>query len=75
MTKKPVKPASKDKAVVFLAYFPPTQSAITLHGHTDGMRITLEIPENQVEKALPLLAMRQLVFRVTIQEEPGRAIV
>jgi len=51
----------------FLAYFPGIQSAIKIHGQGDGMRVQLEIPENQMGAAIELLAWRNKVLKVTIE--------
>jgi len=53
----------------FLASFPPIQTAIKIYGSGDGMRIQLDIPENEMANALDLLTMRQTVLRVTIEVE------
>lgn len=51
----------------FLAYFPNIQSAIKVHGQGDGMRVQLEIPENQMGAAIEMLAWRSKTLRVTIE--------
>ena len=58
----------EDKAV-FLASFPAIQSAIKVHGHTDGMRIQLDVPESELGEAVKLLAWRECLLRVTIEPE------
>lgn len=55
--------------VEFLATFPGIQSAIKVHGQGDGMRIQLEIPESEMANAIRLLAMREKVLRVTVEED------
>jgi len=49
----------------FLATFPANQSAISMHG-SGGMRIQLEIPENDLPNALALTLWRDRVMRVVI---------
>lgn len=51
--------------VTFLASFPPIQSAIK--AGQDGMRIQLDIPESEMANAVELLAMRNVVLRVTVE--------
>ncbi len=55
--------------VVFLASFPPIQSAIKITGGGDGMRIQLDVPESEMANAVGLLGWRQRVFRVTVELE------
>ena len=52
--------------VTFLASFPPIQSAIK-RGN-DGMRIQLDIPETEMANAVELLAMMNVVLKVTIED-------
>lgn len=59
------------KPITFCASFPPTQSAIKRG--SDGMRITLDIPESDVPAALGLLAMMSCALCVTIQEVDVKA--
>lgn len=54
-----------DKPVTFLASFPPIQSAIKIG--QDGMRIQFDIPETEMASAVRLLALRDVVLRVTVQ--------
>lgn len=54
------------KPTTFLAHFPEIQSAIQIHGRGDGMRIQLEIPENQMGNAADLLLWRRMVLKVTV---------
>ena len=54
-------------SVDFLASFPPTATAIQMHGD-GGMRITLDISETDVPKALPVMQWRGTVMEVTIRE-------
>jgi len=56
-----------NKPIVFLASFPPIQSAIKIYGSNDGMRIQLDIPESEMGQAVQLLALRDKVLKVTIE--------
>lgn len=61
----------------FIASFPDVQSAITFHG-SGGMRIQLDIPENQIGEAAKLLMWREQLLRVTIvpmEKEGGSDIL
>lgn len=49
----------------FIATFPTNQSAISMHGG-GGMRIQLDIPENDVPNALALTLWRNRAMRVVI---------
>ena len=51
----------------FLATFPGIQSAWKIHGHGNGARVQIEIPENQMGQAIKMLAWRQKVLKVTIE--------
>lgn len=53
----------------FLAAFPAIQTAIKITGNNDGMRIQLDIPENQMGEAVKVLAWREKILRVTIEPE------
>lgn len=53
--------------ITFLASFPAIQSAIKV-GDT-GMRFQLDVPESEMGNAIPLIAMRDKVLRVTIEIE------
>ena len=55
--------------VSFLASFPAVQSAIKVTGDASGMRITLEIPESEMAEAVKLMLYRQVVLRVTVEED------
>ena len=61
------------EGITFLASFPPIQSAIK--AGSDGMRIQLDIPESEMANAVELLAMRNVVLRVTVEvaEKPKEA--
>jgi hypothetical protein len=54
-------------AIKFLASFPDIQSAIKIG--RDSMRIQLDIPESEVQEAVKLLALRDVVLRVEIKPE------
>lgn len=51
--------------VTFLAAFPSILAAIKIG--TDGMRITLDVPESEMGQAVRLLTMRDTVLRVTVE--------
>ena len=52
----------------FIASFPDTQNAIAFHG-SGGMRIQLDIPENQIGEASKLLLWRERALRVVVRPE------
>lgn len=54
--------------IEFLATFPPIQSAIKITGNGDGMRIQFDIPEDQMPQAVKLLAMREMILRVSVEQ-------
>lgn len=58
--------------ITFLASMPAIGSALKVSGDGQGMRLQLDIPENQMTDAAWLLTMRQSVLRVTIEvyEQP-----
>jgi hypothetical protein len=49
------------------ASFPAIQSALKRSGDGGGMRIQLDIPESDMAQAVMLLAMTQVVLKVTIE--------
>jgi hypothetical protein len=51
--------------VIFLASFPSIQSAIKVGD--SGMRLQLDIPETEMANAVELLAMRNVVLKVTVE--------
>jgi hypothetical protein len=51
--------------VTFLASFPPIQSAIKVGD--SGMRLQLDVPETEMANAVELLAMRNVVLKVTVE--------
>lgn len=59
--------AMGENKVVFYASFPGVQSAIKVSGNGDGMRIMLDIPENQMVEAVKLMLYRQCALQVTIE--------
>lgn len=64
----------KIKSATFQATFPGTQSAIAMHGE-GGMRIQLDIPENEMAEAASLILWRGRGLTVTIKPNPkGKAI-
>ncbi len=54
--------------VSFKATFAPLESAIKISSD-GGMRITLDIPESELAKALYLLELRNQVFTVNIDSK------
>jgi hypothetical protein len=52
-------------SITFRAHFPAIQSAIAVGD--DGMRVQLQIPESEMDKALWLVAMRDKVLKITIE--------
>ena len=59
--------------ITFMASMPPIDSALRFSGAGNGARLQLDIPENQMEHAAWLLAMRQCRLIVTIEiEQDGR---
>ena len=56
-----------NEKITFLASFPAIQSAIKITGDGGGMRIQLDIPENQMSEAVKLMLYRQVALRVTIE--------
>ncbi len=58
-----------DDKIEFEATIPGTQTAIQVHGN-GGMRIVLDIPENQVPEAIPIMTMTKHNLRVTIEKLP-----
>lgn len=60
---------SDEKKITFHASMPPIDSALRFSGAGNGARLQLDIPENQIEHAAWLLAMRQHRLIVTIEIE------
>jgi hypothetical protein len=58
--------------VQFLASFPPIQSAIKIG--QDGMRIQLDIPETEMENAIALIALRDVVLRVAVEVDDAQIV-
>jgi hypothetical protein len=56
-----------DQKAVFLASFPPIQSAIKVYGDKQGMRVQFDIPESEMANALALLTWRECVLEVTVK--------
>lgn len=52
--------------VEFKCIIPDTESAIKIHG-SNGMRITLDIPESELAAALYLIELRGAVLKVNIE--------
>jgi len=61
-------------AITFIATLPPIQSAMSVSGNRDGMRIKLDVSENEVPNAIKLMLYSGQVFRVTIEpiNEPDK---
>ncbi len=53
--------------ITFIAAFPPIQSALKITGDGGGMRIQLDIPENQMSEAVKLMLYRQVPLKVTVE--------
>jgi hypothetical protein len=53
--------------IEFRATFPPIQSAIKVG--TDGMRVQFDIPESEMGNAVHLLALRNVVLKITVEVE------
>lgn len=60
------------QTIRFAANFPPMQAAIKVG--SDGMRITLDIPESEMAAALHLVTMRDKVLNVTISARAENVI-
>lgn len=65
MATKRSAPQAQPDAVTFLATFPDIKSAIIIG--QDGMQIKLDIPESEMPAAVRLLALRDVVLRVTVE--------
>lgn len=61
-----------ETSVTFVATFPSIGSAIKVSGDGSGMRVQLDIPENQMPDAIRLLAWRQKRLKVTIELDDDR---
>lgn len=60
----------KLRSVTFNASFPDIQSAIKITGGGDGMRIQFDIPESDLQKALPMMNWRRLPLQITVKPMP-----
>ena len=56
---------AQPQSVTVLAAFPDTQTALSIHGGGNGMRVQLDIPETELGNAAWLMAWRQQVLSVT----------
>lgn len=56
-----------NKPISFMASIAPLQSAITISGDGNGIRLKLDIPESDLLPFLHTLAMRGQAFKVTIE--------
>lgn len=57
--------------IVFLASFPPIQSAIKVG--QDGARVQLDIPETEMPAIVRLMLMRGKILRITVEDGAGPA--
>lgn len=55
--------------ITFIASLPPIQSAASISGNDDGMRVKLDIPESEFPAAMRLMLLRGKTFRVEITPE------
>jgi len=63
-----------DDSATFRCTFPAIQTAIKVHGTGDGMRIQLDIPEDQMHEALKVLAWRERVLVVTVEPDERNSV-
>ena len=57
--------------ITFTAHVPNTQTAIQFHGG-GGMRMQLEIPDNQLGNTVRIIEMRDWELKVTIEAVPKK---
>lgn len=59
--------------ISFLASLPPIQSAMSVSGNHNGMRMKIDIPETEVPIAIKAMLFAEKLIRVTIEvaEEDG----
>ena len=62
---------AQPQSVTVLAAFPDTQTALSIHGGGNGMRVQLDIPETELGNAAWLMAWRQRVLSVTFTPVDG----
>ena len=62
---------AQPQSVTVLAAFPDTQTALSIHGGGNGMRVQLDIPETELGNAAWLMAWRQQVLSVTFTPVDG----
>ena len=55
------------EVISFLASLPPIQSAMSVSGDHQGMRIKIDVPECDVPNAVRLMLLAGKLFRVTIE--------
>ena len=55
--------------IEFLATIPPIQSALKFGG--DAARVTFEVPKSEVEKAVGLIPLQDVVLKVTVEVDEG----
>jgi len=60
----------------FLAALPPIQSAMSVSGNNDGMRIKIDVSNAEVPNAVRLMLYANKLFRVTIEpvEEEAKTV-
>ena len=51
----------------FVASLPPIQSAMSVSGNNDGMRIKIDVSNDEVPNAVRLMLFANKLFRVTIE--------
>ena len=59
------------KPITFTAHVPNTQTAIQFHGG-GGMRMQLEIPDDQLGNTVRIIEMRDWELKVTIEAMPKK---
>ena len=55
------------EVISFIASLPPIQSAMSVSGNRDGMRIKLDVSENEVPNAIKLMLFSGQIFKVTVE--------
>lgn len=54
----------------FIASLPPIQSAMSVSGNRNGMRIKLDVSEKEVPNTIKLMLFAEKSFKVTIEDLP-----
>lgn len=65
----------KRTQITFLCSIADTASAIKVSGSKDGLRLTLDLPESEIDAYLPLLALRGYPLRLTIEIDATTPLV